>query len=238
MAKRDLAAIFGRCCRFFDRQRMAAYGVALGCVQLALALRLALEWVAPGIVPYATLYPALLAAALLGGVGPGLAALVCAALGAGFFLLRQAGPLVPPPSTAAINLALLLATGALLIVLAAALRRAILRLLASEERLKLAIRSTGLGTWDVDGLTGLRRWSREFRSIIGLEGSSPADPKLFAALIHPDDRDSVNERYRAAHDPAGDGWYQAEFRIRRADDGTERWVAATGRVYFDAAGKL
>src|SRR3954451_22246619 len=238
MAKRDLATTFGRCCRFFDRRRMAAYGVGLGSVSLALALRLALEWVAPGTAPYATLYPALVAAALLGGVGPGLAALVAAALGAWFFLLRQAGLLVPPPSAIAVNLALLVATGGVLIVLAAALRRTILRLLASEERLKLAIRSTGLGTWDVDGPTGVRRWSREFRSIIGLEASSPADPEQFAALIHPDARDSVNERYRAAHDPASDGWYQAEFRIRRADDGAERWLAATGRVHFDSAGKL
>src|SRR4051812_3474584 len=106
MTKRDLAAAFGRCCRLFDRQRTTAFGVALGSVSLALALRLALEWVAPGIAPYATLYPALVAAALLGGVGPGLAALVGAVLGAWFFLLRQAGPLVPPPSTMAINLAL------------------------------------------------------------------------------------------------------------------------------------
>ena len=78
----------------------------------------------------------------------------------------------------------------------------------------------------------------EFRAIIGLDASTPADPELFATLIHPDDRDWVNERYRAAYDPAGDGWYQAEFRIRRADDGTERWVAATGRMFFDAKGKL
>src|SRR5215218_3650276 len=140
MTKRDLAAAFGRCCRFFDRQRTAAYGVALGCVLFALALRAALNWAAPGIAPYATLYPALVAAALLGGVGPGLAALMAAALCAWFFLLRQAGLLVPPPSAVALNLALLVATGGVLIVLAAALRRTILRLLASEERLKLAIR--------------------------------------------------------------------------------------------------
>ena len=29
----------------------------------------------------------------------------------------------------------------------------------------------------------------------------------------------------------------ADFRIRRANDGAERWVAATGRVYFDEAGR-
>ena len=50
--------------------------VALGCVALALALRTALGLVDPGIVPFATLYPALVAAALLGGLVPGMTALV------------------------------------------------------------------------------------------------------------------------------------------------------------------
>ncbi len=36
-------------------------------------------------------------------------------------------------------------------------------------------------------------------------------------VIHPDDRDWVNARYQQAHAPQGDGWYEAEFRIRRAD---------------------
>jgi PAS domain S-box-containing protein len=50
----------------------------------------------------------------------------------------------------------------------------------------------------------------------------------------------VNERYRAAYDgasAAAGGRYEAEFRIRRADDGAERWVVTTGRVLFDDAGR-
>ena len=184
------------------------------------------------------LYPALATAALLGGPGPGATALVIGLLGSWLFLLSPPWPPLPPSSNAATNLVLLAVTGGMLVLLGAALRTGITRLLASQERLRLAIRSTGLGTWDFDGITGSRRWSGEFRAIMGVDASANADPELFAALIHPDDRDRVNERYRAAHDPASDGWYQAEFRIRRADDGAERWVAATGRMFFDSAGKL
>lgn len=238
MAKRNLAVAFGRWCRFFDRQPSMAYGAALACVAFALALRAALELVNPDIVPFATLYPALMAAALLGGLGPGMAALVLGLLGAWWFLLPSSWPLLMPSPTESANLALLILTGGLLVALAATLRSAITQLLASQERHRLAIRSTGLGTWDLDGVTGLRRWSREFRTIIGIGASTPADPGLFVTLIHADDRDRVNELYRAAHDPAGDGWYQAEFRIRRADDGAERWVATTGRMFFDANGRL
>ena len=183
MAKRDVAAAFGTWCRFFDRQPIMAYGAALACVALALALRAALKSVNPNIVPFATLYPALMAAALLGGFGPGMVALLIGVLGAWWFLLPSPGPLLPPSSSQAANLAILTVTGGLLVVLAATFRRAITRLFAGEERLRLAIRSTGLGTWDFDGATGLRRWSDEFRAIIGLDASSPADPR---AVCQPD----------------------------------------------------
>jgi PAS domain S-box-containing protein len=106
-----------------------------------------------------------------------------------------------------------------------------------QERLQLAIEATGIGTWDVDATTGSRRWSREFRAICGLPDDAPADPELFASLIHPDDRDWVNERYRVAYTPSGGGSYQAEFRLLRRDDGSERFVLIKGRMSFDASGR-
>ena len=129
-------------------------------------------------------------------------------------------------------------SGGILVTLGAWLRRALVRLLASEEQFRLAIRSTGLGTWDFDEISRARHWSSEFRSIIGVGSDIRADTTFFASLIHPDDRDWVKARYKEAHTPRGDGWYEAEFRIRRADTGEERWVAATGRMFFDGRGEL
>jgi PAS domain S-box-containing protein len=105
----------------------------------------------------------------------------------------------------------------------------------NEERLRLAVEATGIGTWDVNASTGARRWSDEFRAICGLPADAPADQYLFASLIHPDDRQWVNDRYQQAYNPAGDGRYQAEFRIRRFNDGAERWVMLKGQVSFDRA---
>jgi len=102
----------------------------------------------------------------------------------------------------------------------------------SAERLRLAVEATGLGTWDVDPATGLRSWSDEFKAICALPPEAPADYAAFDALIDPDDRAWVEERYAAAFRPEG-GSYDAEFRIRRADDGTVRWVRTTGRVHFE-----
>ena len=64
-----------------------------------------------------------------------------------------------------------------------------------------------------------------------------ADLDLLAALIHPDDREWVMERFRHAFEPAGGGSYSAEFRILRVDDGAERWLSDNGRVYFDSTGR-
>jgi PAS domain S-box-containing protein len=107
----------------------------------------------------------------------------------------------------------------------------------NEERLRLAIEATGIGTWDVNAITGERNWSKEFRSICGLPDDLQADPDFFATLIHPDDRDWVYDRYRAAYQPSGDGRYEVECRIVRYDDGAERWVLIKGQISFDSQGK-
>jgi len=89
----------------------------------------------------------------------------------------------------------------------------------------------------VDPRTGTRRWTREFYEIVGLDPGIAPDPDLFSELIHPDDRAWVNEAYQRAYNHVGGGRYEAEFRIRRHDNGEERWVLTTGRITFDPAGK-
>ena len=105
------------------------------------------------------------------------------------------------------------------------------------QSLRLAVEATDLGIWDVDAVAGSRHWSDEQKAILGLAPDRQPDHALFESLIHPDDRDWVIERYRRAYEPAGGGRYRAQFRIRRADDGAERWVEATGRVHFDDQGR-
>ncbi|MGD9510081.1 MAG: PAS domain S-box protein [Geminicoccaceae bacterium] len=217
---------------------MAYAGAVIG-TGLAVAIDTALSVAGSTPVPHLILGPILLAAALLGGAGPGLAALGLSLIAVAL-LDPSASPGSPlwPSAGQTLHLGLMAVSGGGLVGLGVWLHGALVRLLASEERFRLAIRSTGLGTWDLDGSTGARHWSSEFRAIIGVDEDTLADTAFFATLIHPDDRDRVTDQYRAAHSPRGDGWYEAEFRIRRADNEEERWVAATGRVYFDGQGKL
>jgi len=107
----------------------------------------------------------------------------------------------------------------------------------SEQRLRLAIEATGIGIWDVNAITGKRRWSPEMYDILGLPRDAAADPEVFSSLIHPADRDAVNALHRHAYDSHSDGIFEAEFRIVRPRDTAVRWVAVSGRITFDAAGK-
>jgi PAS domain S-box-containing protein len=115
---------------------------------------------------------------------------------------------------------------------------AVAALRQSEERLRLATAATGLGIWDVNPVTGVRTWSDEFRAICGFAADQPADYAAFDALIHPEDGDWVRRRYAAASAGADGGWYNAEFRIFRADTGALVWVATTGRAVFDEVGRV
>jgi PAS domain S-box-containing protein len=111
------------------------------------------------------------------------------------------------------------------------------QLAESEERLRLAAEAAAIGTWDVDVATGSRRWSAQMRAILGIGEEVQADPKLFSALIDPRDRERVNDLYRRIYEGHEGGRYATEFRIRRANDGAERWVATRGRVLFDEEGR-
>ncbi len=115
-----------------------------------------------------------------------------------------------------------------------ALRQADLR--ESEYRLRLAVQATGLGIWDFDAKTGVSTWSPEFRAILGLPSDSPANTELFAGRIHPEDRGWVRAEYDLFGSGKGNGQYEAEFRILRADTGEEVWVTATGRLTTDDEG--
>ena len=66
---------------------MAAYGCALAFIAVAVGIRWALGSFVAGVVPFATLFPAIIVAALLGGTGPGVAAVVTGGFAAWYFFL-------------------------------------------------------------------------------------------------------------------------------------------------------
>lgn len=100
------------------------------------------------------------------------------------------------------------------------------------EQLRLACDAADLGIHVYEPGTGVLEWDARMRELWGLEPDAPVDYATFAAGLHPEDLPAMRTALERALDPAGDGLYRAEYRVRGRRDGRERWVQATGRVTF------
>lgn len=107
----------------------------------------------------------------------------------------------------------------------------------SEDRLRLAMEATGLGTWDFNPITGELKWSDQTKVMFGLSPDAQMNPAIFRELIHPDDRERVREKVARTLDPASGGKYNIEFRTVPLPEGGPRWIAARGQAFFDGAGR-
>ena len=114
-------------------------------------------------------------------------------------------------------------------------RRAVDELSQSEERLRLAVEATMLGTWELDAVTGAITCSPRARSLWSVPAGAAVDYETRLRHIHPDDCRLVDEATRRALDPNGSHEYRITYRSLR-DDGEPRWIESWGRAFFSDAG--
>lgn len=108
----------------------------------------------------------------------------------------------------------------------------------SEERFRLAAHAAGLGIWDYDVLEDRREWSSELKSLFGFDADTvPSVPMAFGCVV-PEDRGLVEPMFAAVHAGDTDVSFKTTFRIRRADDGAERWLSTGGWQTFTDNGRL
>ena len=107
----------------------------------------------------------------------------------------------------------------------------------SEDRLRLAVEATGLGTWDFNPITGALRWSARCKAIFGLPPEGEVSYSLFLDRVHAEDRERVNETVERLLDPASGGNYKIEYRTVPLQKGVPHWLAARGQVFYDEAGR-
>ncbi|WP_224369138.1 PAS domain-containing sensor histidine kinase [Hyalangium versicolor] len=107
----------------------------------------------------------------------------------------------------------------------------------SEDRLRLALRASELGTWELDLRSGRLSWDDRCRELFGLPPGAPVDYGVFLQGLHPEDRARVDAAVQATFDPAGDGAYQVEYRTVGLTTNVERWILAHGKTFFDAERK-
>ncbi len=109
------------------------------------------------------------------------------------------------------------------------------KLRENEERLRLAVESAQVGTFDQDLRTGHRVWSPQQETLFGYApGEFRGTPEEFERRLHPEDRARVTAALdRALREHSN---YSADYRIV-LPDGSVRWITARGGFLQDASGK-
>ena len=108
----------------------------------------------------------------------------------------------------------------------------------SEERLRLALRATRLGTWDWNVLSKTLTWSDNVESIFGLApGSFKGTYEAFLECIHPEDRDFVAQLLVQAFEQRQTSEWENEYRIV-CPDGTIRWLSSSGQYFYNETDQL
>jgi PAS domain S-box-containing protein len=221
--------------------------VALSVFAAATLLNLGLVRLTANVAPFLPYFPAVMAAALYGGRGPGylttgLGALACAAL----WLRAPAEPWHALPASHWIALLSFGIAGALVVELARHTRALTRRaqdlrdaqqadldrristeaaLRESETRLDMALQAAAMGTWEFDLDRRVALASPRVREILGADRSE-APGQFWFERIHPEDRARVEAEFGAA--VRGESHYDTEFRVVVA--GVVRWVRASALV--------
>jgi PAS domain S-box-containing protein len=100
----------------------------------------------------------------------------------------------------------------------------------SEERLRLVLQASSMGTFEVDLLTGEGQWNATEFELLGLlPGDVLPCPENFFRYVHPDDVGLLQAQWEEA---LLLGKLDVEFRIVRAD-GEVRWLAGIGEFIFE-----
>src|ERR1017187_747330 len=227
------------------------YGSALAAVGVSLLLRLGLTaWVGPGLPTYITFYPAIMAVALLAGLGPGLLAIAATALATDYWILAPHGFGIDR-LVDAVGLAFFCGMGLFMSIIAELYRRTRLKAAAYDQELalrqsqdelrsaaeqrRLALEAADLGGWDYHFQTGEVFWDERCREMWGVPQVEQIDYSRAIDAIHPEDRAAVDEAVKQAIAGKSGGAYHREFRVVWPD-GSVHWIASHGRVYFQGEG--
>lgn len=105
-------------------------------------------------------------------------------------------------------------------------------LIEARETLTFALDSAGMGSWDLDLISGASRRTARHDQIFGYQDPLPSwGPSHLLDHIVEDDRQAVET---AIENALQSGNLEFECRVARRD-GKTRWVAAKGRVGYDTA---
>jgi signal transduction histidine kinase len=101
-------------------------------------------------------------------------------------------------------------------------------------RMRFALEAAGVGTWEVDIITGRAEWSDVMLQLHGdASGGFPGTLDAFLATVHPDDRRRVRDGIISNH---GRSESRFEYRVTWPD-GSIHWIAGTGQTFYADTGQ-
>jgi PAS domain S-box-containing protein len=110
------------------------------------------------------------------------------------------------------------------------------RVRESEARLALAVETAEIGIVSAERPTEPAHTDSRFRRMYGLpETQTTIGAGQWLRLIHPEERDAIAPAILEAIRRGQP--YRGEFRIRRADNGEERWIRAVTHTVLDGNGQ-
>ncbi len=234
--------ILGRLSRLIvePRSRGKRIGIGVMCTAIAALFRIAIDPYVAVHAPWQPFSFAVLMAALVSGrLGATTTILLSAVVGE--YLMPSFGPPELQYLSRFASVTLFTATSACIALVASGVRQLVLDAVAREgelrtiqERTRVALDVGRVGTWYVNLDTQEAHWNAGHFEALGLDPTATqASIDLWLACVHPDDRDRVNQAWRASL--IGGAPYESEYRIVWPN-GVVRWMRARGRLMRDAAG--
>lgn len=102
----------------------------------------------------------------------------------------------------------------------------------SEMIAKHAVDLTGLGIFNHDQIRDEIYWSPQMRLIIGIGETEKLSLHDYGLLIPEEERPTIFNAIRKAHDPSGTGQFEVNHRLVHRD-GNVRWVMVKSQTFFD-----
>jgi PAS domain S-box-containing protein len=103
----------------------------------------------------------------------------------------------------------------------------------NAERLRLALESAKIGTWDWDMVRDVVTWNERNYEIFGIDPGARITSNVFMSQIHPDDRARVKAAIEHAASNVSD--FAVEFRLARPER-PSHYAACRGRFLRSTAG--
>ncbi|CAN5566521.1 hypothetical protein BH09VER1_BH09VER1_48370 [soil metagenome] len=104
------------------------------------------------------------------------------------------------------------------------------------ERLQLSVKAGRIGTWEVNILTGEADWDAQTIALYGADAARlPTGSERWEKFIHPDDLPGITAIYEEALRSGAEN-FETVARIRREDDGRERFIRGMGLILRDDRG--